>query len=153
MLPLPLWVPSQGHNSAIQYLHCIFLIGSCPLIGVSLLIQDSEIAETLGVSSPKQTDSPVTVSDRLQSSQDNRRRASTGSSTVSDAGSTNEVDNDSRIQYDHSFNKSLGMHKSSCIISLQFLWLGINCLLIPLHVHYFLTPRSEVFIETKLSQV
>ena len=119
---------------------------------MSLLIQDSEIAETLGVSSPKQTDSPVRVSDQLQSSQDNRRRASTGSSTVSDAGSTNEVDSDSRIQYGHSFNKSFGMHTS--IISLQFLWLGINYLLIPLNIHYFLTPRSEVFnIETKLSQV
>ena len=87
-----------------------FLMGSCPLVGVSLLIQDSEIAETFGVSSPKQTEPPVRVSDQLQSSQDNRRRASTGSSSVSDAGSTNEVDNDSRIQYDHSFNKSYGMH-------------------------------------------
>lgn len=89
----------------------MFLTASCLLVGVSLLIQDSEIAETLGVSSPKQTDPLVRVSDRLQASQDNRRRASTGSSTVSDAGSANEVDSDSRIQYDHSFNKSYGIHK------------------------------------------
>lgn len=98
----------------------MFLTGSCLLVGVSLLIQDSEIAETLGVSSPKQTDPLVRVSDRLQASQDNRRRASTGSSTVSDAGSANEVDSDSRIQYDHSFDKSYGMHTNSCIIGLQF---------------------------------
>ncbi|KAL9952137.1 hypothetical protein ACROYT_G039347 [Oculina patagonica] len=74
--------------------------------GVSLLIQDSEIAESLGVSSPKQTETPVMVSSQLQTSQDNRRRASTGSSTVSDGGSTSEVDSDSRIQYNHPFNKS-----------------------------------------------
>lgn len=84
-----------------------------------LLIQDSEIAESLGVSSPKETDPPVRVSEQLQSSQDSRRRASTGSSTVSDAGSTNEVDSD-RVQYNHSFNKSYGMHTSSCVFSLQF---------------------------------
>lgn len=101
----------------------IFLTGSYPLVGASLLIQDSEIAESLGVSSPKQTDPPVRVNDRLQPSQDNRRRASTGSSTVSDAGSTNEVDSDSRIQYDHSLNKSYGMHSNSCIFT--FFWLGI----------------------------
>lgn len=76
--------------------------------GVSLLIQDSEIAESLGISSPKVP--PVSRgSDRLQSSQDHRRRASTGSSSVSDAGSTSEVDSDSRIQYNQSFNKSYGV--------------------------------------------
>ena len=80
------------------------------LVGVSLLIQDSEIAESLGVSSPKQAETPVRASDRLQASQDNRRRASTGSSTVSDTGSTGEMDNDNRIQYNHSFNKSYGMY-------------------------------------------
>ena len=90
------------------------ITGLCPLVGVSLLIQDSEIAETLGVSSPKQTDSTVRVSDQLQPSQDSRRRASTGSSSVSDAGSANEVDSDSRVQYNHSFNKSYGMHSSNC---------------------------------------
>ena len=87
---------------------------------MSLLIQDSEFAETLGVSSPEQTDPLVRMNDRLQPSEDKRRRASTGSSSVSDTGSTNEVDSDSRIQYDHSFNKSYGMHASSCISTLQF---------------------------------
>lgn len=60
--------------------------------GVSLLIQDSEFAESQGISSPRQADAPVSVADRLQAPQGNRRRASTGSSAVSETGSTVEVD-------------------------------------------------------------
>lgn len=86
-----------------------FYTRACTLVGVSLLIQDSEIGESLGVSSPKQTETPVMVNSQLQTSQDNRRRASTGSSSVSEVGSTGEVDSDSRIQFNHSFNKSYGM--------------------------------------------
>lgn len=86
-----------------------FYTWACTLVGVSLLIQDSEIAESLGVSSPKQTEKPVMVNSQLQTSQDNRRRASTGSSSVSEVGSTSEVDSDSRMQFNHSFNKSYGM--------------------------------------------
>lgn len=56
--------------------------------GVSLFIQDSEIAESQGIFSPKQDDAPVSAG--VQDPQETRRRASTGSSTISDAGS--EID-------------------------------------------------------------
>ena len=60
--------------------------------GVSLLVQDSEIAESQGIASPKQDDTPARVSDHLQAPQDARRRASTGSSPISEAGSTGTLD-------------------------------------------------------------
>lgn len=94
-------------------MHCtgsLIFTWSYTLVGVSLLIQDSEIAESLGVSSPKQSDTPVMMSPQLQTSQDNRRRASTGSSSVSEVGSVSEVEGDSRIQFNRSFNKSYGMY-------------------------------------------
>jgi len=118
---------------------------------VSLLIQDSEIAVTLGVSSPKETDPLVRVNDQLQPSQDSRRRTSTGGSSVSDAGSTNEVDSDTRIQYDHSFNKLYGMHTNSCISSLQF----YGCEKIASAFHLMLIALSTLKsanIVTKLSE-
>ena len=74
---------------------------------MSLLIQDSETAESLGISSPK-IDSVSHGVERPQASQENRRRASTGSSSVSETGSTSEVDSGSRIQYGQPFNKSYG---------------------------------------------
>ena len=58
------------------------------MAGVSLFIQDSEIAESQGIFSPKQDDAPVSAG--VQDPQETRRRASTGSSTISDAGS--EID-------------------------------------------------------------
>lgn len=74
---------------------------------MSLLIQDSETAESLGISFPK-IDSVSHGVERPQASQENRRRASTGSSSVSETGSTSEVDSGSRIQYGQPFNKSYG---------------------------------------------
>lgn len=78
--------------------------------GVSLLIQDSEIAESLGISSPKQVDSSVRVADRLQAPQDHRRRASTGSSTISETGSTGtEVDSVGQLGFNQQPFQSYGM--------------------------------------------
>lgn len=79
---------------------------------MSLLIQDSETAESLGISSPKM-DSVSHGVERPQASQENRRRASTGSSSVSETGSTSEVDSGSRIQYSQPFNKSYGACRNS----------------------------------------
>lgn len=58
------------------------------LVGVSLLIQDSEIPESQGISAPRQDDDPVKTG--VPAPQENRRRASTGSSTISETGS--EID-------------------------------------------------------------
>lgn len=84
----------------------------CLFTGMSLLIQDSETAESLGISSPKM-DSVSHGVERPQASQENRRRASTGSSSVSETGSTSEVDSGSRIQYSQPFNKSYGACRNS----------------------------------------
>lgn len=56
--------------------------------GVSLLIQDSEIPESQGISAPRQDDDPVKTG--VHAPQESRRRASTGSSTISETGS--EID-------------------------------------------------------------
>ena len=84
----------------------------CLFTGMSLLIQDSETAESLGISSPKM-DSVSHGVERPQASQENRRRASTGSSSVSETGSASEVDSGSRIQYSQPFNKSYGACRNS----------------------------------------
>lgn len=84
----------------------------CLFTGMSLLIQDSETAESLGISSPKM-DSVSHGVERPQASQENRRRASTGSSSVSETGSASEVDSGSRIQYSQPFSKSYGACRNS----------------------------------------
>ena len=87
-----------------------YYIGHSPL-GVSLLIQDSEIAESQGITFPKQADAPAKVSDHLQAPQDHRRRASTGSSTISETGSTgtNEVEGVGQLGYNQQPVQSYGM--------------------------------------------
>ena len=63
----------------------LFQITFLFLAGVSLLIQDSEIAESQGISAPRQDDDSVKTG--VNAPQGNRRRASTGSSTISETGS------------------------------------------------------------------
>ena len=78
--------------------------------GVSLLIQDSEIAESLGVTVPMPSVVPSSrVDGQSQASQENRRRASTGSSTISDTGSSNEVDSGGRMGFNHQPFQCYGM--------------------------------------------
>ena len=78
--------------------------------GVSLLVQDSEIAESQGIASPKQDDTPARVSDHLQAPQDARRRASTGSSPISEAGSTGTLDSVGQLGFSQQSVQSNGMH-------------------------------------------
>ena len=78
--------------------------------GVSLLVQDSEIAESQGIASPKQGDTPARVSDHLQAPQDARRRASTGSSPISEAGSTGTLDSVGQLGFSQQSVQSIGMH-------------------------------------------
>ena len=76
--------------------------------GVSLLVQDSEIAESQGIASPKQDDTPARVSDHLQAPQDARRRASTGSSPISEAGSTGTLDSVGQLGFSQQSVQSNG---------------------------------------------
>ena len=96
-------------------------VGTCMIIfyytlhdhffsGVSLLVQDSEIAESQGIASPKQDDTPARVSDHLQAPQDARRRASTGSSPISEAGSTGTLDSVGQLGFSQQSVQSNGMH-------------------------------------------
>ena len=78
--------------------------------GVSLLVQDSEIAESQGIVSPKQDETPARVSDHLQAPQDARRRASTGSSPISEAGSTGTLDSVGQLGFSQQSVQSNGMH-------------------------------------------
>ena len=78
--------------------------------GVSLLVQDSEIAESQGIASPKQDDTSARVSDHLQAPQDARRRASTGSSPISEAGSTGTLDSVGQLGFSQQSVQSNGMH-------------------------------------------
>ena len=76
--------------------------------GVSLLVQDSEIAESQGIASPKQDDTSARVSDHLQAPQDARRRASTGSSPISEAGSTGTLDSVGQLGFSQQSVQSNG---------------------------------------------
>ena len=77
--------------------------------GVSLLVQDSEIAESQGIASPKQDDTAARVSDHLQAPQDARRRASTGSSPISETGSTGTLDSVGQLGFSQQSVQSNGM--------------------------------------------
>ena len=76
--------------------------------GVSLLVQDSEIAESQGIASPKQDDTSARASDHLQAPQDARRRASTGSSPISEAGSTGTLDSVGQLGFSQQSVQSNG---------------------------------------------
>lgn len=83
------WVIKMGKTQCFSWQNMFWLLFHITflfLAGVSLLIQDSEIAESQGISAPRKDDDSVKtgVHDALQG---NRRRASTGSSTISEAGS------------------------------------------------------------------
>ena len=78
--------------------------------GLSLLVQDSEIAQSQGIASPKQDDTSALVSDHLQAPQDARRRASTGSSPISEAGSTGTLDSVGQLGFSQQSVQSNGMH-------------------------------------------
>ena len=97
-----LWYPVGTRISFT--IHCMAIFFS----GVSLLVQDSEIAESQGIASPKQDDTPARVSDHLQAPQDARRRASTGSSPISEAGSTGTLDSVGQLGFSQQSVQSNG---------------------------------------------